>query len=43
LISGKSSAEESRNQFEWWALGKVQLAPAQDKKKVCGQWYLMHY
>jgi site-specific DNA-methyltransferase (adenine-specific) len=26
-------AEENRHQFEWWALGLVDAAPAQDKKK----------
>jgi len=31
--SAEALAEENRFQFEWWALGLVDAAPAQDKKK----------
>jgi len=31
--SAEALAEENRYQFEWWALGLVDAAPAQDKKK----------
>jgi site-specific DNA-methyltransferase (adenine-specific) len=31
--SAAALAEENRHQFEWWALGLVDAAPAQDKKK----------
>lgn len=31
--SAASLAEMNRHQFEWWALGLVDAAPAQDKKK----------
>ncbi|MBM4273183.1 MAG: site-specific DNA-methyltransferase [Deltaproteobacteria bacterium] len=31
--SAAALAEENRHQFEWWALGMVDAAPAQDKKK----------
>ena len=33
LYSAAALAEENRHQFEWWALGLVDAAPAQDKKK----------
>jgi site-specific DNA-methyltransferase (adenine-specific) len=33
LHSARALAEESRSQFEWWALGLVDARPAQDKKK----------
>lgn len=33
LNSAKALAEHDRYQFEWWALGKVEARPAQDKKK----------
>ena len=33
LQGAKALAEQSRYQFEWWALGKVAARPAQDKKK----------
>jgi hypothetical protein len=32
-LSAAALAEENRHQFEWWALGMVEAAPAQDKKK----------
>jgi site-specific DNA-methyltransferase (adenine-specific) len=32
-MSAAALAEENRHQFEWWALGLVDAAPAQDKKK----------
>jgi site-specific DNA-methyltransferase (adenine-specific) len=32
-MSAAALAEENRHQFEWWALGMVDAAPAQDKKK----------
>ncbi len=32
-LSAASLAELNRHQFEWWALGLVDAAPAQDKKK----------
>jgi len=31
--SAAALAEQNRHQFEWWALGMVEAAPAQDKKK----------
>lgn len=31
--SAAALAQENRHQFEWWALGLVDAAPAQDKKK----------
>ena len=31
--SAEALAEANRHQFEWWALGLVDAAPAQDKKK----------
>jgi hypothetical protein len=31
--SAEALAETNRHQFEWWALGLVDAAPAQDKKK----------
>ena len=31
--SAAALAEQNRHQFEWWALGLVDAAPAQDKKK----------
>lgn len=34
VTSAAALAEENRHQFEWWALGLVDAAPAQDKKKV---------
>lgn len=33
LNGAKALAEHDRYQFEWWALGKVEARPAQDKKK----------
>jgi site-specific DNA-methyltransferase (adenine-specific) len=32
-MSAAALAEANRHQFEWWALGLVDAAPAQDKKK----------
>jgi site-specific DNA-methyltransferase (adenine-specific) len=32
-LSAAALAEENRHQFGWWALGMVEAAPAQDKKK----------
>jgi len=33
LMGAAALAEVNRHQFEWWALGQIDAAPAQDKKK----------
>jgi DNA modification methylase len=33
VMGAEALAETNRHQFEWWALGLVDAAPAQDKKK----------
>ena len=33
ILSAEALALTNRHQFEWWALGRVEARPAQDKKK----------
>ena len=33
VMGAAALAEVNRHQFEWWALGRIDAAPAQDKKK----------